>query len=196
LARAREYSGDRNAEARLQLFLKRCSQLLELEYVKQGVRWEIHLFGESEESSNSGKPEEEHLRSFLLLFRQFLSESEPVYIKRIFNDVIRCLVDNELKSIVIETRDLWNSSLRCGPFRMIFEEENITPENALDLWINGEYFHSDADKAAKLQKLGKGQGGLARIQLVTSLPELVQLVLYTRCVVEDSFKRNLFNFGA
>ncbi len=159
------------------------------------MRWEIQLFAPQKGSSYLGKPDEEHLRSFLLLFRQFLSESEPVFIKRVFNDAIRFLPKSEAKSVMIEIKDFWNDSLKRGPFKMMFEGENITPEHALDLWINGEYFHTDARKAAKLQKLGKGHAGLARIQLLTSLPRLVQLVLFTRSVVEDSFKSNLFNFG-
>ena len=187
-------SQDGDAEARLRLFIAKSSQLLELEYVKQGGQFEIRLFGDPQDATKHSKPEEEHLRSFMLLFRQFLSDSEPIFINRIFNDAIRHLADTELKEVVIKARELWRSHLQCGPFKMKFEGEEITPEGALDLWINGEYFHSDPDKQPQLQRLGAGHDGLPRIQLLTSLPRLVYLVLFMREIVHDSFNKGLFKF--
>jgi len=154
----------------------------------------IQLFAGSNVSTPSHKPEEEHLRSFILLFRQFLSESEPVFIKHIFNDTIRFLVDDKLKQLAIAAKDLWDSSLHCGPFKTSFNKEELTLEHALDLWINGYYFHSDLDKAAELEKFGKGQAGLAHIQLITSLPRLVGLVLYMEMLIKNAFDEKLFGF--
>lgn len=185
---------DLNTEGRLRLFLERCSQLRDLEYYKQGMHFKVQLFAGSNASTPSHKPEEEHLRSFILLFRQFLSDSEPVFIRRIFNDTIRFLVDDKTKQLVIETRDLWDSSLHCGPFKMSFKKEELTPKQSLDLWINGYYFHSDLDKATELEKFGKGQSGLAHIQLITSLPRLVELVLYMEVLIRNAFDNKLFEF--
>lgn len=192
----RRKNPDLKTDRRLRLFLELSSQLRDLEYYKQGMSVKIQLLAGSNTSTPSHKPEEEQLRSFILLFRQFLSDSEPVFIKRIFNDTIRFLVDDEMKQRAIEARDLWDSSLHCGPFKMSLNNEELTPEHALDLWMNGYYFHSDLGKTAELKKFGKGQAGLAHIQLITSLPRLVELVLYMEVLIRNAFDKRLFDFEA
>lgn len=110
----RRKNPDLKTDRRLRLFLELSSQLRDLEYYKQGMSVKIQLLAGSNTSTPSHKPEEEQLRSFILSFRKFLSESEPVFIKRIFNDTIRFLVNDEMKQRAIEAKDLWDSSLLYG----------------------------------------------------------------------------------
>jgi len=77
---------------------------------------------------------------------------------------------------------------------MSLNNEELTPEHALDLWMNGYYFHSDLDKTAELEKFGRGQADLAHIQLITSLPRLVELVLYMEVLIRNAFDKKLFKF--
>ena len=185
-------------EERLRLFGERVKEMRELPYVKQGTPCKFHVGADSSAGTieyEKQQPEEENLRSFLLLFRHFISKSEPVFIRRVFNDCYRCLTDEFLKTQLAKARDDWDRRMDSGPFTMSVRGEEFSPEYALDLWINGHYFHNDPDKAEALAELGMDSLDLAYLQLTTSLPGLTLIVAYIGMLVDDAFERGLFDFS-
>lgn len=174
---------------RLKLFLVRASELEELEYVKNGMKSQIKLFSDPNDEL-SKNPSEEQIRSFLLLFRQFISNSEPLFINRIFNDAQRAITNHELKSLLVKYREDWIRDNKYGPFEIRLNDERLSPEEALDLLINAHYFHTDEVKRQKLEKFGIGPNGLPYIHLVTTIPRLVCHILNVASVIKKAFEIN------
>ncbi len=181
-------------EKRLQIFLERSKELSELEYLKDGITCEILIVGDTKSKTSTEKTDEEHIRSFMLLFRHFISDSEPVFINRIFNDTCRYLTDSALIEKVKEAKDQWKHDMDLGPFGMSMDGEDLTPEHAIDIWINGHYFHSDFEKHEDLIKFGQQPAGLAYLQLRLSLPRLVSHILFMKDIIQNAFDNELFNF--
>ncbi len=105
-----EYS----ARERLELFVARVEQLKQLRLVRrqQPIKYSFHWDIDPQLTKvESVEPDEEDLRSFLLLFRQFISRGEPVFIERAFNDCLRFLKDDALKTEVGKAQEAWKNTL-------------------------------------------------------------------------------------
>jgi len=183
---------------RLEQFAQRAFELAERRLVRQGMQSSLTISWDAASQllrQNLNQPDEEDLRSFLLLFRHFVSDKEPVFINRVFNDCLRFVTSSDLKEQIKKAQDEWKALLyKVGAFRLVIDNKNIIGEYALDLWINGYYFHNDADKAAELRRYLSSQGlGLVRIQFLAVLAGLTQIILYTGSVVNYVLREGLLN---
>jgi len=181
---------------RLELFLSRSEELQSLRLVRQGIRARYNLSWSADDgklAQTSDEPDEEDFRSFLLLFRQFISNDEPIFINKIFNDCELSLSDITIKEELRQARAEWIRIFRkLSEFEMNVDGKSVNSEYALDLWINGYYFHNDAEKAAELDKLTKGLFPFTRMQLFVALPGLTSIIIGTgqgiaRCLKEGKF---------
>ena len=103
--------------------------------------------------TKSREPTEEVLKAFLLTFRHFMMYKEPVSVNGVANIVWQNLRSDQLKGMLEETRKQWRQECRQGPLQLIINQDRLTPEQAMDLWINGKYFHSDKRKRERLESL-------------------------------------------
>ena len=180
---------------RLELFERRASELGNLRFVQSGLQSKFNIAWDVESGFlryRSVEPDEEDLRSFILLFRHFISRSEPVFIDLLFNDCFRFLTDNELRKRVEQARDVWRREIKTGVMGIVVDGVDLTPEYVLDLWINGEYFHNDPDKASELRNLLAQPLPLARMQFLSALPVLTRIILYMGRVVAHGLEEGLF----
>jgi hypothetical protein len=97
--------------------------------------------------------DEETLKSFLLSFRPFISNDEPIFVNRVYNTCWPVLRSDDLKARMVKGREHWTNSARNGPFRLVINNEHLSPEHLTDLWINGPYFHNDKRKAKTIDRL-------------------------------------------
>lgn len=181
---------------RFELFVARALELERLRLVKQGIRAKYKLSWNADDNKlnhTSNEPDEEDLRSFLLLFRQFIANDEPIFINKIFNECEISLSEETIISELRQARAEWKKILKnVGGVQVIVDGQSLTGEYVLDLWINGYYFHNDADKVAKLEELTKGQLPLTRMQLYGALPGLTGIIIgvghgIQKCLQEDKF---------
>jgi hypothetical protein len=141
---------------RLELFLRRVNELLDKEAVRSGslsISLSLSFRPGQGLTASSKEPSEESLSSFLNTFRQFVSDGEPIFVNLIANVLLRELDSDELRGHLLAARKRWLESARAGPLRLVIDEDHITPADALDLWINGEYFHNDKRQRERLQRL-------------------------------------------
>ena len=184
-----------NTVERLLLFRDRVGELNQLRLVRSQAKMKYQFKWDAESAkmtSQAQEPDEEDLRSFLLLFRQFISKKEPIFINRIFNDCIRFLVDKNLKTEVIKAKEAWKEAVTTGMGEIRVNKSNLTPEHVLDLWINGYYFHNDAQKATELKRLLAQPLPLARMRFLLSLADLFRIVSYMGAVVSHGLESDLF----
>lgn len=183
---------------RLNLFVDRVNELRALRLVRAGMpsQYTVTIDGLSQKATyQATEPDEEDLRSFLLLFRQFISSREPVFIHRIIGDCVRFLNDDRRKEQVKIAQEHWKSIFReMDDIQIVVNDKDLSPEYVLDLWINGHYFHNDPDKAQEIRRLVQDPIPVARMQFISVLPSLTNAILYVAEVVTYGLEEGLFQF--
>jgi len=140
--------------------------------------------------------DEELFRSFLMTFRKFIMKGDAD-IDWVLNFCRKHVKPDQknLKETLEEIKEIWKYQYRKGTVQMRVGNVNLSPEYALDLFINGQYFHSnDNQKSEQLRKLSEQSIPCARIQLLWSLPGLTKIILATGSIVSKALKENAFNF--
>ena len=185
-------------EKRLRMFSARVQELSNLRLVRDG--WNLKYTLQWDAVSHMmrirvSKVDEDDLRSFLLTFRLFVSEKEPVFVNRIFNDCYKYITSDYYKGELVKAREAWKKTLREGAFTLVINGRQITGERLLDLWINGYYFHNDLDKLEELHRLlYPSDWGFVRFKFLDTIASLTQILLFVGAVVTASLRDNLFRF--
>lgn len=141
----------------------------------------------------SREPDSDDLRSFLLTFRMFMSDQEPVFLYRIYNLCHQHLRSEELKGYLVESRKAWTYAQKDGRGSLVFNDRTLTPEYITDLWINGIYFHSHERKRAILLSLMPHERMLLRHHFLSFLVDGTRQVFYTANIINAAFKEGLFD---
>jgi hypothetical protein len=142
------------------------------------------------------QPEEDHLRAFLLGFRQFVAPGEPICLNAIYNLCHRVIDSQELKGYLIEARSAWKNAFKKGGFNLVVDDRTITPEGIYDLWINGHYFHADIEKRRELERLIGPEAIFTRGLFLDLLVEATRQLLYTGNVVVAALREGLVRDGS
>ena len=101
---------------------------------------------------------EEPLRSLLLTFRLFWANDEPSNFLRVSNVLKRHIAQAEAIQVIDDLKGQWKQALFSGVMEIRFNGEELTADKIFDLWLNGHYFHSDAEKRLLLERLTKQIG--------------------------------------
>lgn len=92
-------------------------------------------------------PNTDQIASYLLYFRQVYAQKERTNLNKICNLVEKnSLITGKGLKNIREFRDIFNKTLKQEVgFKMVLNKETIanTVEELFDLFINGEFFHSD-----------------------------------------------------
>ena len=171
----------------LTLFVKRARELSQRRLMTSGSQWRFYL-----NRNQIGGPDEEDVRSFLVTFRQFISQSDPIFIGKIFNDCINHLPIGEMKASFQQTKGDWERALRKGDRAFKIDKGIVTPEHALDLWINGCYFHNDPNKAAEFKRLSNRSPALFALSFILPLRDLSAIIIHAADLIERGLQQNLF----
>jgi len=140
----------------------------------------------------SREPNEDSLRSFLLTFRQFILNDEPVFLYRIYNLCQKHLTSDKLKNYLSESREIWKKAHKSADITLIYNNQELTPEDVTDLWINGYYFHSDMDKLRILKQLLPHERMLIKNQFLNFLLDATRQVLYVDNIIRVALKDGYF----
>lgn len=152
-----------------------------IDYEKmKGVRFDVH------------EPDEDDLRSFLILFRQFFLKNEPIFLNSIYTICHQNFTSQKIKEDLIEAKKIWKKSLKSFGLVYIFNGQELTPEYITDLWINGYYFHNDQEKVALLKRLRLVQP-IVRYYFFHHLVEGTKQVLYLSNIITFARKEGLLN---
>jgi hypothetical protein len=109
---------------------------------------------------------------------------EPVYLSRIYNIAQQHLTSGDLKKKLQDSRRIWSAFQKHGPIRVAVDSQPLTPERVTDLWINGYYFHNDADFRIIENLARSGPGGvLARHLFLDCITEALKQIVYVANVV-------------
>jgi hypothetical protein len=148
-----------NPEEQLTLFIQRVNEMRSLRLYKQNggqggsLNISREVEGPPQVSFRLWGPDEEDLRSFLSLFRQFTLKREPIFVRTIYKLCNRLLEpDDPLREHFTNWKRTWNETAREITEGVQFTGHKVSPEELADLWINGYYFHSDTVKRQRLKE--------------------------------------------
>lgn len=163
-----------------ELFCESVIELQDTSFIKKGVHVSIDI-GSSADGGLLFEPrdwpDEEDLRSFLLSFRPFISEKEPIFLTRIYNICYRQIKDIKIKSLIAKDRRYWNLANRAPSFAFKYKGKTASPEEIVHLWINGKYFHKDEDKRRVLKALDKRTERFFKLTFIHFIIDGVALIL-------------------
>lgn len=127
-------------------------------------------------------PDEETLEAFLGLFRQFWLQGEPIHAHGIYNLCITAATSDGLKNRLISGRQAWKERHNQSGMSVQIKNGTVTPERAMDLMINGHYFHNDEAKLKELNELGEFGRMLTRMQFIHYVSEATKYIFFLRAM--------------
>jgi hypothetical protein len=195
----------------LELFRQRVEELRNTRFVKNFQQLKINLtFNEKVgfDYKFENEPDEDDLRSFLLTFRQFISNDEPVFLNKIYNALQIKLSDQALKVELIKSRKRFKSASSSADLQLIIGEETkskgkkdieikevITPELITKILLNARYFHNDEEKAEKIKRFEKFEDwgkGMFRYNFIQYLIKVTNEIFFIDAVVKEASNRSLW----
>jgi hypothetical protein len=183
-----------NALDQMQRFSYQVDQLRQEPLVKSG--WDnsftINFNRTTGLSAAIQQPNEVALRSALLTLRKFVSQREEVFLDRIYNICEQHITSAELKAFLRDAREHWKKAQRSQGIAWTLNGKELTPAYVADLWINGHYLHSDAEKLRELEQLSSTGLGLERFTFVGFVGDVLRQVLYVDNVIRHALRDGCF----
>ena len=179
----------------LDLFIQRARELEQTRLIKNkpDLNWSMNFNSEGEASFTSQEPDEEDVRSFLLTFRQFVSDNEPIHLYRMHNLLYQRLTDEDLKKYLVDARGALKFAEQGSGITVVHNDVEVTPERLLDLWINGVYFHNDQDKRQVLEDLLLHPALMARHRFLSFMLKATQIIFYIGNLINHARREGLID---
>ena len=107
-------------------------------------------------------PDEDDLRSFLLIIRPFTLNNEPIYYYRILSIIREHIIDERCRICLNECLRIFNETIKHGGMNLCIHSistngenrqintDNYSDEDIYNLLLNGYYFHQDISKVEKI----------------------------------------------
>ena len=173
---------------RLRLFVDVCKKLSKKSFIKNGrsVRITIRLTPEGLAPTVDG-PDEEVVESYLPTLRKFYADDEPTFVPSILNLMSRQVAYEPFRKEVADVRAYWKTVTRTpgdNQLSIRVRRRRLSPGAFLDLWLNGEVFHSDQDKRQELAELKRVFGVAVFGFVVDGVMELTKVVNRTYLLVK------------
>ncbi|SRR6266567_348290 len=188
---------DRSDQDILNLFTLKAQELSETNLAKKGFRIEYNVQYHHETGIHREliEPDEDEFRSFLLTFRLFISEQEPVFLNRIFSICHKCLNDDEIRNNLKEARKSWMKIQQHSGFHIIINGKEHTAAEVCDMWINGKYFHNDFQPQEKLRQASLDEFLAYRLHFLFFIEDATRHIAYLYNVVLKALEDDLLIFN-
>jgi len=163
------------------LFVVRAKELLDRRIVRShGLQATFNLNWHCQAGLNLNipQPDEEDLRSFLVSFRPFVSNDDPVFVNRVHNLLWEDIESDQIRAQLRLARSHWDRACKDGLVALRLNGTRLDSTEVLDLWINGIYFHNDSRKRARLQNLDPVSLFFARFKLLDHLVIATRYIVY------------------
>ena len=129
-----------------------------------------------------------------MAFRHFVAPGEFENLGSVLAAARHAAVEDGLRDELSSLGRQWNHTLERGFVRMSNGDISLTPRVCLDLWFNGDLFHSDPEKAQLLRQLREAAVPSVDIQFHWSLRVLTGLVLEAALLIASALDSNAFRF--
>jgi hypothetical protein len=185
----------RDDREKLEFFVRRVDEMGQNRLAQNPVRLGAHInLGPDGMSIEIEQPDEEAVRSFLLDFRQLTSDNEDIFVNRVYGICQRRLNREDIKQHLRNARVAYHQTLgeRCHTLNVAGRTR--TPKDIAHLWLNGYYFHSDADLRNELDGLDVNQRWLLSNLFVVYVVITSGYMNHVRNIVAQGLDEGWFNF--
>jgi hypothetical protein len=161
----------------LNLFIEKYRGLAETSLGQTGFSVNHQItYGQAGITTMLDQPDEDAIRSFLLTVRQFASENEHIFLGRVCGVCYRYLEDDTLRDQIEQVRKTWASVQRGWGANMVFNGVDLCGVKIFDVWVNGWYFHNDADYKQLLDSAAPIVWQWLRAQFISFIVGIMYLV--------------------
>ena len=155
-----------------------------------GLKLEVRLDA-SGLTSTLREPDPTLLRSLLPTVRKFLLAGDDHQLTGVHNLAIRHIDDPELVHAIESAKYGYRLQRDGLGLQVHIDGSRMTAERAADLWINGVYLHSDADKERELRSLTGIAPNLVRHAFLDFVFELTKNAIWTGSVLAAALDRRV-----
>jgi len=161
----------------LNLFIEKNRALAATSLGQTGIFVSHHIRYDQEGiATKLDQPDEDAVRSFLLTFRQLVSEKEPLFLGRVYGVCYRHFEDEARKDQIKQAKKIWSSVQRGRGSSIVINGVEFAGVKIFDVWVNGWYFHSDADYKQLLDQVPPMVRELFRAQFISFIIDMMHLV--------------------
>ena len=194
MRRRKKSSTAYNERSQLECFLFRADQLQNTRLIQSGFKPSFSMSYDRMKGVqfSSKTPDDDDLRSFLTILRQFISQEETIHLFKIYNLCQQRLSNDNLKHNLMKAREIWQRELKRGGISLIFNGRSVTPERITYLCINVFYFHNDSEKMDALRRLKPHENMLVKHIFLDHLVEATRNVLYVAFIIKVAFREGFF----
>jgi len=133
--------------------------------------------------------DEDDLRAFCTGYRKFISPDEPVFLRRIYNILDQRLTDDYVREQVLRSREAWKLAQQGAGISVTIDEQRITPEHVMNVFINGRVFHMDSAARREFEHLWPNP--VTRFQMNNLIVEACKQLFFMRAVVRHALRDGL-----
>jgi gamma-glutamylcyclotransferase (GGCT)/AIG2-like uncharacterized protein YtfP len=172
------------------LFIERAEELRDSAFIQSGFVPALHARrdGTAPAVIDISEPDEDDLRSFLLTYRQFISNDEPIFVYMILKLCWTHIIDPNGKTAFANARKAWKALETGGVLQIVRNGCSVYPQETQDLWINGYYFHNDEQKRNRLDELSSGFQETIRHHFLEHVYEATKIILFVANQLENAFR--------
>ena len=92
-------------------------------------------------------------------------------------------------------RERFSRALQHGTLAVVVDEHRFSPDEVLDLWANGQYFHNDARKAQTLRALDPLSTIFVRHVFLDVLVDATKYYIFLADVIAIAMREGLATRG-
>jgi hypothetical protein len=141
--------------------------------------------------TESREPDEQLLHSLMLLLRPCLLNDDDAHLSTVLNLAIRHIDDPWRVHAIESAKYAYRQIRRSLGVRLVLNETEMTPERAADLWMNGVFFHHDAEKEAELMSHTTLASAMVRYLFLDFMHAVARVVVYTGNVIRQADSQGL-----
>jgi hypothetical protein len=154
-----------------------------------GTKLTVHFDAASGWSQTLEEPERHRLNSLILALRRYTLVREDTCLPTVFGDCRTFIQDAKALAAIESAADAYAKVPRPGGLQLVIDGEDIPPDAAADLFLYGDLFHADLDKADRLQSLDPMALTLVRQQFLAYMFTVAELATWTASVVRHERDR-------
>lgn len=136
----------------IDLFKKRVEKLSKTEYFsgRHPINGKVRFNHQEGIVFHCDIPPDHITVEHLTAYRHFCAEKEKCYFPKVLKIIGRYADNDEARATLKAFRIRWENGLFNDAMRLSLNGEKMTAAMLLDVWFNGEFFHSDNEKIEKL----------------------------------------------
>ncbi|MDD4938127.1 MAG: hypothetical protein PHX34_03925 [Candidatus Shapirobacteria bacterium] len=176
---------EENKIKKLKLFHKRILQLKENDGFLINTRVNLKSSKENGSTAEYVGPDKKTVKAFLVDFRPFVLNDEPVNFDHISNIIIKSISSGSIKEETLKTKKVWNEILDRkdnSPTRgmsLQIDGKTLLSNKNLDLWLNANFFHTDEKKQELLTYINNNPlGQISYFLFISLVQDLTQLLFW------------------